>query len=258
VVDTTRAHGGSMAAHSGGISHSDVSTMTATFDVAVAADVVFWFYTSTESGFDYLEVWVDGARMGQWSGSNSWTEVAVPLGGAGTHTVEWRYDKDGSVSSGDDRVWIDDVTIRPGAPSEGFEGASLPSGYTTSGDASWFVSSSDAHGGTQSAECGDIGDSQQTSLLRTLTLSSPGTISFWYRVSTESSYDYLEFYLDGALQDRWSGSVGWTQASYSVGSGSHTLEWRYDKDGSVSSGSDTVWIDDVLGGDPVGGSLCGP
>jgi hypothetical protein len=26
----------------------------------------------------------------------------------------------------------------------------------------------------------------------------------------------------------------------------HTLEWRYDKDGSVSTGSDMVWVDDIV------------
>ena len=31
----------------------------------------------------------------------------------GSHTVEWRYDKDGSVSDGDDCGWIDDVVWAP-------------------------------------------------------------------------------------------------------------------------------------------------
>ena len=116
VVDGARVHGGAMAAHSGAISDSQTSTMTATFTTMVAAEIAFWFYTSTESGFDYLEVWVDGARQGRWAGSNAWTQTTVSLGGAGAHTVEWRYTKDGSVSSGDDRVWIDDVVVRPGSP----------------------------------------------------------------------------------------------------------------------------------------------
>jgi hypothetical protein len=33
---------------------------------------------------------------------------------AGTHTFEWRYDKDGSLSSGSDQVWIDDVAAQNG------------------------------------------------------------------------------------------------------------------------------------------------
>jgi hypothetical protein len=43
----------------------------------------------------------------------------------------------------------------------------------------------------------------------------------------------------------WSGEVPWTVASFPVGSGSHTFKWEYSKDGSVNSGSDKVWIDDI-------------
>lgn len=258
VVDGTRAHGGASGAHSGAIAHSQISSMTATFDVAVSADLAFWLTTSSESGFDHLEVWVDGARQGSWSGTTAWTEVRVALGGPGTHTVEWRYDKDGSVDSGDDRVWIDDVRVLPGVPTEGFESTALPGGYTTTGDASWAPSTSDAHGGSRSARSGAIGHSQETRLHRTISVSSATTLDFWYRVSSESGYDYLEFYLDGVREDRWSGSVGWSQASYALSPGSHDLEWRYVKDGSVDGGSDAAWIDDVRAGDPASGSLCGP
>lgn len=259
VVDGSRTHGGAMAAHSGAITHSQSSTLTAVFDLSSPAELAFWYTTSTESGFDYLEIWVDGARQGRWAGTLGWTQTTVSLGGAGRHTVEWRYTKDGSVSSGDDRVWIDDVVIRSGGGAEGFEGASLPAGYTTTGDASWRTSTAQAHGGARSAESGTIGHNQVTSLHHTVMMSAAGNISFWRRTSTESGFDYLEFYLDGTRMDRWSGTTSWAQSTYPVGAGMHTLEWRYDKDGSVSSGSDAVWIDDVVAGDPVAAMpICGP
>ena len=41
-----------------------------------------------------------------------------------------------------------------------------------------------------------------------------------------------------------SGEVDWHQMTYSItGSGSHTLEWRYFKDGAVSGGDDCGWVD---------------
>jgi len=250
-----------MAAGSGPITHSQTSTMTATFAFGVPVTVSFWLYTSTESCCDHLQVLVDGAQQGQWQGTTSWTEASVSLP-SGSHTVQWRYVKDGSVSTGDDRVYIDDVTVRPGTGgAEGFEAAGLPPGFTTSGSASWFSSAAQAHTGARSAESGDIADSQRTSLFYTASYAAAGPLSFWRRVSTESSFDYLEFYLDGTRQDRWAGSLTtWTQASYAVTAGSHSLEWRYIKDGSVSSGADTVWIDDVVATDatPPSGSLCGP
>jgi hypothetical protein len=33
------------------------------------------------------------------------------------------------------------------------------------------------------------------------------TISFYWKVSSESNYDWLEFYIDGNRQDRISGTV---------------------------------------------------
>ena len=77
------------------------------------------------------------------------------------------------------------------------------------------------------------------------TVTGPGTVSFWWKVSSEGNYDYLEFYIGTARQDRISGSVDWQQKSFSVPVGSQTLKWRFMKDGSVSSGSDCGWVDKV-------------
>jgi hypothetical protein len=77
----------------------------------------------------------------------------------------------------------------------------------------------------------------------TLTLVHPSDVSFWYRVSSEASYDYLRFYIDDVQRDSWAGTMPWTQASYAVTNGTHTFRWAYTKDGSVSSGSDAAWVD---------------
>ncbi len=42
----------------------------------------------------------------------------------------------------------------------------------------------------------------------------PGTVTFWWKVSSEANYDWLSFYVDGVLQDRISGEVGWQQITY--------------------------------------------
>ncbi len=259
VVDASRAHGGAMAAHSGAIGHSATSSLTATFSYPVTVEASFWLMTSSESGYDYLRVFVDGVQQGQWSGTTAWTRVSQILA-PGAHTVEWRYAKDGSSVSGDDRVWIDDVVITVAPPSEGFEGGSLPAGWTSTGSASWTVTNAQAQSGTYSARSGAISDSQTTSLSYTATYGAAGAVSFWRRVSSESSYDYLEFYVDGVRQDRWAGSLTtWTRQSYAVGAGTHVLEWRYLKDGSLSSGDDAGFIDEVIATDAVpSGNLCGP
>jgi subtilisin family serine protease len=115
--------------------------------------------------------------------------------------------------------------------------------WSHAGNAPWTIDSGNAYEGTYSARSGLISDNQSSSMVMTLYLVAGGDISFWYNVSSEANFDFLRFYIDGAQQSSWSGSVPWTQATYPVGAGLHTFEWRYDKDGSVSTGSDAAWVD---------------
>jgi hypothetical protein len=115
--------------------------------------------------------------------------------------------------------------------------------WTTGGNANWFPQTTTFYAGGDAAESGDIGNSQ-SNYLRT-TVSGPGTISFWWKVSSESSYDFLGFYIDGVRQTRISGEVNWRRQSYTLASGSHLLEWRYTKNSATSRGSDCGWVDNV-------------
>ena len=115
--------------------------------------------------------------------------------------------------------------------------------WTTSGNANWSMQTAVYYYGGDAAQSGAITDSQSTSIRTTVT--GPGTLTYYWKVSSEMFYDYLKFYLDGAEQVNISGSVDWQQKTYALSSGAHTLEWRYTKDGSVSAGSDRGWLDKV-------------
>lgn len=76
--------------------------------------------------------------------------------------------------------------------------------------------------------------------------SGPGTLSFWWRVSSETGWDFLEFYLDGTqVTTHISGEVAWQQRTLRIPAGVHALRWLYAKDESVSSGQDRGWVDQV-------------
>jgi hypothetical protein len=115
--------------------------------------------------------------------------------------------------------------------------------WTTGGNANWFPETTTFYSDNDAAESGDIGNSQ-SSYLRT-TITGPGTIRFWWKVSSESSYDYLNFYINGVRQTRISGEVTWRQQSYALASGTYTLEWRYTKNSGNSRNSDCGWVDKV-------------
>jgi carboxypeptidase D len=125
---------------------------------------------------------------------------------------------------------------------DGFERTLLGPDYTTGGNANWFITTGSYHAGTRSAEAGNINDSQYTYLERVI---DGGDLSFWYKVSSETNYDFFNFYINGARQLHVSGAGNWAYYSTTLAAGTHTLKWEYTKDGSVSSGSDTVWIDDL-------------
>lgn len=116
--------------------------------------------------------------------------------------------------------------------------------WITSGNANWTITAAEKNAGTYSAKAGTITHNQSTSIEFTFDVES-GNITFYRKVSSESNYDWLRFYIDGVQKDQWSGTQNWTQFSYAVAAGIRTFKWTYSKDGSVSSGSDTAWIDDI-------------
>lgn len=118
--------------------------------------------------------------------------------------------------------------------------------WETSGNANWDISTQNPYEGTYAIKSGDIGDQQSTELSISYTILVDSEISFFRKVSSESNYDYLSFYIDNSMQEEWSGEVGWAESSYNVTAGPHTFKWKFDKDGSVSNGSDCGWVDYIV------------
>ena len=77
----------------------------------------------------------------------------------------------------------------------------------------------------------------------TYTSNETGTLSFHCKVSSETNYDFLLFYVDEEELGHWSGSIAWYEHSYEIAPGRHVYTWNYSKDYSVSSGDDCAWID---------------
>ena len=111
--------------------------------------------------------------------------------------------------------------------------------------ANWTIDANNAYEGNYSARSGVISHYGNTDMMVTVEIPSAGEISFFKKVSSETNYDKLHFYLDGNEMGTWSGEIDWSQETYSVTAGTHTLKWSYTKDVSVSSGSDCAWIDNV-------------
>jgi len=214
----------------------------------------FLFYLLSEGGsgtndgmpYSVTGIGVDNARLVAYRTNSNYLISSSTHAGARGAWVSAATDLNpawvSSVQAAWDAVGIIDL---PNPVSESFEGASLPAGWTTGGNANWSISTTTAKDGSQSIKPGTITHSQSTYVQRTVTFSAPGTLSFFIRASSELGYDFAEFYVDGVRKARWSGTVPWTSYAIYLDAGSHTFKWRYVKDGSVSSGSDTVWVDAV-------------
>ncbi|MEK7477444.1 MAG: hypothetical protein AAB152_17620 [Candidatus Coatesbacteria bacterium] len=121
----------------------------------------------------------------------------------------------------------------------------VPLAWTTGGNANWFPETAVTYFGGDAAQSGDINNSQSCYLQTTVT--GPGALTFYWRVDSESGFDYLTFLIDGTPQaGAISGSVAWTQKTFAIPAGAHTLRWQYSKDGSVTTGADAGWVDQVV------------
>jgi hypothetical protein len=115
--------------------------------------------------------------------------------------------------------------------------------WTTGGSADWLEQTDTYYYDDDAVQSGDINDSQSTYIKTTVI--GPGQLSFRWKVSSESYYDYLSFYIDDNKESSISGLTGWEQQTYTIPAGTHTLKWVYEKDSSFTYGSDCGWIDKV-------------
>jgi len=121
----------------------------------------------------------------------------------------------------------------------------IPEGFTfTGGD--WTRDNSVAYEGDYSMKSAAIGHGQNTTMQINLNVAGAGEISFARKVSSESNWDFLKFFIDGTEKGSWSGNSDWFEVSYPVTAGNHIFKWQYVKDNSMSNGSDCGWIDNII------------
>ena len=114
------------------------------------------------------------------------------------------------------------------------------------GNANWQIDSENPYEGNYCMKSGPIDHLETSNVFVTMDILFDSEISFYYKVSSEPSYDYLKFYIDGSLKGFWSGEQGWAQATYPVSAGEKTFKWTYEKDQSVQNGQDCGWVDFII------------
>jgi hypothetical protein len=162
--------------------------------------------------------------------------VAFAPGASGTRTASIQ------IASSDPNVSPVEIRLRAGDPVETIEdGVDIPKKFITSSGWSWQTAIT--HDGFDAVQSDDNPDNESPTF--SLSAAGPGTVSFWWKVSSHPDSGHLIFYIDGVEQPgKISGAVDWQQKSYILGAGIHTLQWTYTK-GAWVSGDDCGWVDQV-------------
>ena len=127
-----------------------------------------------------------------------------------------------------------------------FESGSLPGAFTNDATNPWTVVAN-THSGAYCAKSAGGFTSTDADLTLSVTLATGGFVSFSALASSESDYDFGRFLIDGTQLFETSGTTNsWTEYFFPVEAGTHTLTWRYHKDGSGSYGDDCFYVDDIV------------
>lgn len=122
--------------------------------------------------------------------------------------------------------------------------------FSCAGGASWVAVDHHSQKGADSMQSGDIADLESTSIQTDI--EGPASVSFYWKVSSESGNDVLSFSVIGAgIEEHASGDTDWEEVSAEVGAGLHTFVWDYSKDSSTDSLDDTAWIDSLTVSQPM-------
>ena len=144
------------------------------------------------------------------------------------------------------------LSLLPQEWSWDFESGSFGPEWTFSGISNWNIQTNNAISGRQTPQAGPITSNQETGITLDVSTIPAGDGTFDYQVSSESGFDYLIFCIDNpgcsrssGFNNRWAGITSGTH-TFTIPATAQTLTWKYTKDGSVNSGQDTAWIDDIV------------
>jgi len=257
-VVTTVSHDGVDAAASGNkfVSSSESWIQTT---IVGPGTIGFWWkvdsdVTTNAAGdglfsFDHLQFLVNDVSLDHILGQVGWNYREFPIP-EGTNTLRWQYIKDAQFNTGNDSAWLDQVTWSPGQPISLAETLDT-CGALWSSDGSiptlWTGQTNVTHDGKSAARSGTIYLNQET-WMQTI-VSGVSNVSFWWKVSSQTNFDFLEFYTNDVLATRISGEVNWQSNFFKLpATNTVSLKWRFAMTNGIytAQGQEAGWIDQVI------------
>lgn len=219
--------------------NNTVSTMTTSMALSEGMVIAIDYKVDAASG-DIFTFKINGNSVISTSNTNGYAHFEYQATTSGNYSLEFAFTKDASNSSGSDCAWVKNF----------FVGHTLNSALNVPGGNLNFSSPSQTFpwqvDGSY-AVSGNAGNASTTSYFElSIDLAAGDTISFDYKVSSETNYDKFYFYVNGSALVTESGVVSWTTYTYTATSnGSYTFKWAYTKDGSIDRNDDAAYVDNV-------------
>lgn len=110
----------------------------------------------------------------------------------------------------------------------------------------WRLQTSETRDGRDAAQSGEISHDEFSTFL--IKVDGPETLTFWWKVSSEENYDFLQFIVDGEVIEEIHGQTEWQQVQYEFPASAreYNVSWSYVKDFSVDIGADAGWVDNIV------------
>ncbi len=113
-INSQEKYHGDYSIVSGSITNDGTSSISRTYDVPynTKLKISFACKVSSENDFDFLRFYINGVEIDKWSGAKSWNTYDYDYTANSSELeLTWKYTKDASGSSGQDKAWLDYIKI---------------------------------------------------------------------------------------------------------------------------------------------------
>ncbi len=116
--------------------------------------------------------------------------------------------------------------------------------FTRGGNSQWNTTTTVTHDAVDAARSGALGSNEESWVQ--ITLTGPDRVTWWWK-QVSPNYNIYTYFLDndGYTPLSLSGNQDWTQVTYDVPAGVHTLKWRAFSYSTAPPASDGVWLDQI-------------
>lgn len=229
----------------------DYSSSTISTEIEGPGILSYYWKVSSEERFDYLVLFVDGIHRKSISGEKDWEEVTVFLD-EGSHKVEFAYQRDETISAGEDRGWIDQFSFSEGngipAPEITVALGLEELEWATSAYAPWSLIS-EFNGLRTFAGSYPLDSAGQDSWIETK-ITGPAIVSMDFKIDRLSAFAHeFKFGVDGELEPATPGflpSFSWERATKYIPKGQHEFRIQFSIKDSTVFQPDSLLIRNML------------